>query len=137
MTARIKLGTVVLCEHLVPGANNKPTLINVYSGDIIVAQMPATLIFGLFIELPEAYPKEIEFELFLDRKKFAEMRAHIPEGNKSQSAIIGIPLIQMGIDKDLVFSIVAKADGYANTTVVKRKIFKGDIPGISPSAASE
>ena len=51
MAKKIKFENAVLCEFAAQGSNNKPILINVYSGDIITASMPANLSFGLFIEV--------------------------------------------------------------------------------------
>lgn len=133
---KLKITNALLCEHAVAGANNKHTLINVYSGDIVVATLPATLTFGLYVDISvETSPAEMTIDMKMDGRVFATIGATFPKPSTSQGSTLVIPLIQAGIDKDLVFEVVAKAEGYSPTTLIKKRIYKGLVPGWSAQAA--
>lgn len=128
MPRKIKFLNALLCEHVVMGANKKHTLINVYSGNIIVGQLPANLTFGLYVEMAAGSPPEMDVELRMDGKPFGKIVAQFPGNHMEQQSNLVVPLIQVGIDKDLTFSVVATADGYANTTLIKKRISIGEVP---------
>ncbi|MBN9308226.1 hypothetical protein, partial [Devosia sp.] len=60
MAKKLKFLNAILCEHVVAGANKKHTLINVFGGNIIVEQLPATLTFGLYVEMAAGSPPEMD-----------------------------------------------------------------------------
>ena len=50
MAKTLKFANVITCEHVVAGSMNKPTLIGVYSGDILIESFPAGITIGVYIE---------------------------------------------------------------------------------------
>ena len=46
-----RTGMVALCDYASKGERNKHTLVNVYSGDVIVGSFPAQLHFGFYAEI--------------------------------------------------------------------------------------
>ncbi|MER9424384.1 hypothetical protein NKI88_18230 [Mesorhizobium sp. M0317] len=124
--AKFKVGNVVLCEHAVLGANNKHTLVNVYAGDIIVASLPATLSFGLYIEfLSGNNPEKINIEVSLARDPALIAETIIPN---SGTGIILIPVFPLKIEKDLNLEVFAIAEGFKRQLILKKRIYQGAIP---------
>ena len=82
MAKSLKFGNVVLCEYVAKGEKNKYTLINVFSGDVIVVDLPAKLNFGLYMEyLPDAVgPRKLTLSMMLDKKKFGQIVIQIERG---------------------------------------------------------
>ena len=130
MLKTLKFGNVVLCEHAVLGMNNKHTLVNVFCGDIIVQKFPARLTFGLFAEVaqtPDISEAILEFKL--DKTTYFKAQMILSEPNENRIGIILIPLIQLQIEKEATFNVVARASGYRSKTFLKKRIFLGNIPG--------
>ena len=128
MAKKLKFHNAILCEHVVLGANKKHTLINVYSGDIIMGEMPAMLTLGLYVEMAAGAPAMMDIELQFDHVAFAKIKARFPAGNEEKPSNLVVPLIQASIEKNLTFSAVATADGYVKTTILEKRISKGEIP---------
>lgn len=135
MAKHLKFTNAVLCEHAVQGANNKPTLINVFAGDIIVAELPTILTFGLFIEMSRGSPSHMRVEFQNNGQPFAALVTDFPETRKHDIGTLLVPLIQAKIEKEMTLSIVGSAEGFAETTFLKKRISKGDIVSTFPTAS--
>jgi hypothetical protein len=126
---KIKFFNAILCEHVVAGANNKQTLVNVYSGDVIVRELPAHLTFGVYLELASDTPERFQLEIRLDQNPIMKIDA---EFNKTSTMNypknLSVPLITVAVNHDLMFSVIGMADEYANTSFIKKRIYKGTIP---------
>lgn len=46
-----KVGNALMCDYVATGANNKHVLVHTYSGDVVVAEFPATLQFAFYVEI--------------------------------------------------------------------------------------
>ena len=101
MAKKLKFGNVVLCEHVVAGERNKATLVNVYSGDVLVGEMPATLAFGFFCEhFPDTTdPVEITLDFKFGNKNVATIRGVVQAENFGEFGAITIPLFSINVDK--------------------------------------
>ena len=130
MAKSLKFGNVILADYVGKGDRNKHTLMNVLSGDIIVQDMPAQFGFGLYAEyLPDnEEPKELELEIKLDRKIFGKLRVDATSPKIGNPSIIAVPLIQIGVDKDLTLQISASCEGYRKTKILSKRIYKAPIP---------
>ena len=125
---RIKIGNAVACEFIAPGANGKHTLANVFSGDILVREMPARISLAFYIEiLPDQdIPKMIRLELVLGKKTLAVAEAEI-ELEPSKMGVVALPSIQVNVEEDTKLKVIATGDGFARTVVIEKAITKGDI----------
>lgn len=133
---KIKHGNVVLCEYVGQGSGNKPILINVFSGDIIVSRIPADLQFGLFIELAPGQKIEIiTIEMVLDAKMVVRAEMLVAAPSRTGSALI-IPQVPVRVERDSVFKIRALAKDYFPTIILQKRIFQGHVPG-APTASTE
>ena len=124
MARKIKLGNVVLCEHVVASGNNKHTLVNVYSGDIVVEEFPAVLTFGIYIELlKENNIEKITFFLKNGRKEIGKAQAAFPE---PETGVLAIPFLPFRTESATTFEIVAEAPGFGRSSILKKQIFTLD-----------
>lgn len=126
MAKRLKILNAILCEHVVAGAGGKFTLVNVFSGDIVLATMPATLTFGLYVELAkETTPPSLKVEFLYDGDVVVALQAQFPAPDPNAPVtVLAVPVMHTGVDKDLSFEVVASAEGYARTLIMKKRIFK-------------
>ncbi|MBN9310192.1 hypothetical protein, partial [Devosia sp.] len=83
---------------------------------------------GLYVEMAAGSPPEMDVELQMDGKAFARIAAKFAGGRVNQPSNLILPLIQVGIDKDLTFSVVATAEGFAKTTIIEKTVSKGVVP---------
>lgn len=136
LAKKIKFMNSVLCEHAIPSAPlRKHTLVNVYSGDIIVAVLPAELTFGFYLEVAPPFPSKMQVELKMDGKVFAKLDASLPQDPHLKQSVLVLPLVQVGVDKDLTFEITGLAEGFIRTSFIRKRISQGAIPGYESPAA--
>jgi hypothetical protein len=133
----IATGNVVLCEFVATGGNNKHVLVNTFSGDIIVNELPARLSFGLYLEIiPDVDLGRgvIDLDLMLGKSKVASIKADILSAKKAQPALIILNQFQLGTDVETLFRVVLKQEGYRTTTALTKNILRGPI--VSPNAST-
>ncbi|WP_139257119.1 hypothetical protein [Methylobacterium sp. yr668] len=108
-----------------PSENRKYSLINVYSGDIIVAEMPSTLALGLFIELipQDLDPLDATINIFYGKKHVGKIKADVRPTTKGEVGAIPIPLFMLPVDVDANIKVVASAEGYQDQTILDKKIY--------------
>lgn len=138
MPKKLTFGNVVLCEYVGQGSNNKHILVNTYSGNIIVGSLPSDLTFGLYAELlqPPGHPiDKIEVAMSMGGEVFMRGVGLLPAAH--EASVFIIPLFQISVKQPGNLEVVFSADGYAPTTVLKKSISVGDVPGLaSPNALS-
>ena len=83
-----KFGNVVLCERVMMGEHKKHILLNTYSGDVIVNDLPANLQFGLYIEIYAAKNGQdtVKMELLLNDKVLLDGQADIAQHLQSPAS---------------------------------------------------
>ena len=124
MSTFFKIENAILCEHLVPGLNNKHTLINMYAGNIMVKEFPAQIPVAIYIELePKKFGQiPLEVKLYLGRKEaMAGVAVAIFEKNKL--SVVAIPTGFIGLDKDTTVKITVATNGERPVTVIQKKVF--------------
>lgn len=123
MTSSFKIANAMACEHLVQGQGNKHTLINTYSGDILVAEFPARLPIAFYIELvPNIFGNiSLSVQLSYGRKLAVEAKAVsvFEEGNV---AVVAIPDGLMLFEKPGVLKVSIRADGEKSVLALKKEI---------------
>lgn len=128
MASKVKISNVLLCEHLVPGLGNKQTLINVYSGDIVVAELPAKLFLAIYAEYSsnsdDAFT--VLVEIMINKKPFARLRFDVDAGR--QQGVMAIPNMELGFDREVTLEVRAAAEGERARTILSKKVFRGDVP---------
>jgi len=127
---RFKVGNVVLCEHVVQGAGNKHTLVNVYTGDLLLQDVPGTIMLGLYVEIrPQpSIPPMIELDLRVGGKPLAAVQVSLENHDPSKPAILAIPMFPVEISEDTHLRIKLVAEGFQALTIVDRRVSKAPFP---------
>ena len=128
MAKKLKVGNAILCEYVAMGANNKHILINVFSGDVIVQEMPADLRFGLYVELarPQSpHTEKFTFQILVN----GEVKIG-GEFEMVDDTTVGIVMLQQFPLRILVpstINLVLTAEGYAKATALSKTVSLGAI----------
>lgn len=123
MSAAIKLGNVILCEHIVEGKNNKHTLINVYSGDILMSEFPGHIPVAFYIELLPGPPisSHVEIKLMLGKKQVMRGGADISI-SAINTSVMAIPMGLLMIESPTALRLMVTADGAKPLKALEKKI---------------
>lgn len=126
----IKTGNVMVCEYIAQGSRGKHNLVNVYSGDILVADFPAQFPASFYIELDfdANRPNDLDLELFIGKTSKAKIRVFQGQFESGKIGVIIVPQLVLKFDNESHIRIVASCDGYNNTTILKKKVSQGPIP---------
>lgn len=129
MAKTLKFANAVLCEYVAKGAGNKHTLVNVYSGDVIASEIPANLVFGIYLEyLPE--PDEVPsmgIEVKLGDDVLATLPVKVLPTQEGKPLNLVLQSIGINVQADTVFEVIATAEGRRRTVVLSKRIYKGNI----------
>ena len=139
MTSIPKFSNIILCEYITVGMGNKHTLINVYSGDIIVQSLPNNLMFALYLEfkIDENKIEDISVDLLLNRKVFGKITTRISATDNEYNTdilddtpkLIVIPGFQIGIPHESVLEARVRIGSGRPKTLLSKRITVGAIPG--------
>lgn len=132
----LKFSNVLLCEYVAEGALGKHTLVNVFTGDIRVAKLPARIQIAAYIEMQAipGLPRTVDFELYAGAKRLAVVTGSFPELVLDQPMLLVLPAMDLKLDNDVIFKIVGVAEGFRSTLAVERRIYQANA---DPASASE
>ena len=137
MPSKIKVGNAILCEYLVAGLGNKHTLINVFSGDVVVETLPAALRLALYIEYniltDDAF--NIMVDVKIDKYTPMKWRAEIQSNHRNQMGILAVPGFEVRLDRNVTLEVRMTPDGERANTVLKKNIYLGSVTTGAPSAS--
>lgn len=125
MAKPVTFVNTLLCEHVVPGLGNKNTLINVFSGDVLVTDFPARLLFGFYTDyIPHVPSGKVRIEINIDRKLFAYVDAEFKDTTIGTPGAIAVPVLEIGLDSDVDLTFVAKVEGAKSQTILKKRVYR-------------
>jgi len=122
-----RFANTLLCEHVVPGNGGRHTLVNVFAGDIFLADFPATLFFGFYTEFfADSTIGLITLQFTLDGSVFANLTA-APAGEiiEGRPGVLVFPIFSVNIVKDADLRVDAIISGHRNQTVLTKRIKLG------------
>lgn len=123
MPTKVKISNALLCEHVIEGLGNKHTLINVFTGDILVKSFPARLFFGLYLEhYPTTPSGKLSIDIILGSKKFAEVAVEYENARLGLPGALVIPVFEIGLDAPDTLEFVARAEGQPKVRILKKTI---------------
>jgi hypothetical protein len=118
--------SVILCEDIRDEVGNKKSLMGVISGDLIVPSFPATLPIAVFLVYQPNADRDCEalfdFRIMQDDTEIvrAGMNSQIPAG---QVANLILPKALMGVEKEVVFRLLASVNKGPEEQIIKKRIF--------------
>ncbi|GLS39380.1 hypothetical protein GCM10010869_49770 [Mesorhizobium tianshanense] len=126
----IKFRNAALCEYVAKGAGNKYTLVNVYSGDVIISSMPSDLMFGIYIELIVDFSikTDIFMEILVEKTPIAKLPVDVSKVGNGKLINIVVQSMPMHVEKDVTLEVIAHAPGRQTTTILSKRLYRGDIP---------
>jgi hypothetical protein len=125
---RIKVGNALACEYATLGSNLKHTIVNAYTGDIIVQSYPSRIPLAFYVEIfPQPDMSVLKFEVMQNKKKKAEIYAEF-EYEAGKIGLILIPQIPFTIEKATTIRLIASCEGYKPTVLITKKVSEGSIP---------
>lgn len=126
---KLTFGNAIICEFATPSERSKLSLINIFSGDIIIGAVPVQLRLALYIEyiLEENGADKIMLDIMLNDKKIGTLTVTTSKSSPSNVFPIVMNGVEILIDKESTLTIVAYADGYERVRVLSKKISVGDL----------
>lgn len=132
---KLKKFNVTACEYVAEGSHGKHSLINVYTGDILIQDMPGAIKLSFYLELlfQNAGKSHLRVEAFFGKKMVFGMEANIElEANKP--AVIATPQFAFQIEEANKLRIFATIDEGRKTTILEKNISQGNIITLTPIA---
>jgi hypothetical protein len=124
----MSVGTAILCELIRPEANNKLSILGVFTGDVILARLPSALGLSAYIEmLPHRLGKfEIEFRFMPPGGSESGFKSEL---EVSALGPLGLPLptLLINLTETGPLSLQVKVDHSEWHTVLERKIILGEM----------
>jgi hypothetical protein len=128
-----EIGAVIFCDDVRREQNGKDILIGVYSGDILIANFPFTLVLALWVEyLPTALgEQEANFRISYDHKKIADLRVKV---DVLERGPMGIPMTGLPLagEKEGTLQLEFSSDGQKWRLIKERRIRTS--PGVIPGS---
>jgi hypothetical protein len=130
MVKSFKVNTAILCEHALKSENNKNTLINIYSGDILVSALPAILYFGLYLELqvPPHDDLDISADIRVGGKTQFAVKATLMAGDTQPAANLLVPLFSLHIADETEIKVLVSIPGQRAKTALTKRILRAPDP---------
>lgn len=121
---------VLLCEDVRAEIGNKSTIIGVFSGDVVVSEMPATLQFAVYAEyIPSRFGEvNIKFQFKSKDKLLAGVSAKIGV-KKLEPSTIRLPRLFFNFENDTELSLEATIESEKPIQLFSKRVFKGQISG--------
>lgn len=118
-------GNTILCDNVyVDRESGKPILAGVFSGDIVLPSVPFRMrcsIYCVFMP-PQSGAHRIEMKFFLDRKQVASATLEARDTIAGTPALLVVPQLEMGIDKQVRLQVMASANGGRVITLLRKQI---------------
>lgn len=124
---RLKILQAIACEYLARGENNKHTLVNTYAGDILVKAFPANFPLAFYIEMDVSKdtPAEVKIAVYVGKKLRAELAATL-QPPAASPAVFALPALLLEFQKATEIRVIAKAEGYADTIVMRKSVSESE-----------
>src|ERR1041385_6832339 len=117
---------VILCDDIRQEIGNKRSLMGVFGGDILAAEMPAQIQLSLYCDLLRSNPnKEIVLEIafYVDTQKIVQFGMQMAPSAEKYAAIV-VPKGAALFEKDGAFRVTLKYEN-EEVEIFQRRVVKG------------
>lgn len=128
---KARIVNAIVCEDVRLELYNKLTLVGVYAGDIIMAEMPGAIGLAFYLELisPTLGTTEFAIQVSLGSTRVAQIEGQMDISDTEQSAILTLPRNGFSVTDDTVLTVEFRVASQADYEIcVRKKIRKGDLP---------
>lgn len=129
----IKVGSVVfnnclLCEDIRQEKSNKYILIGVYSGDILIANLPASIPLAFYLDGNVTKPGSHKLHLKLSGpgEGSATIQLGLDTKKKNEPIVLPLPRLDVTMECEGVFTVEASDDGHTWTVIIKKQVTNGE-----------
>ncbi|WP_257554165.1 hypothetical protein [Sphingobium sp. CFD-2] len=121
------VNSVVLCELIRPEANNKLSILGVYSSDIVVSQFPVQLGLSAYVEFTPSKigPCEVEFR-FSAPGGNSELKSEVEVLALGQSAM-PLPTVPLVVTETGPAKVEMRVNGSDWTTILEKRVIAGTV----------
>lgn len=125
--SRFKVINALLCDHASVSSGNKHTLVNVYSGDLLLGEIPANIMLSAYLELlaPVSGTMDLKVSYKLNSKPIASINAHAEGLVKGALGVLVLPSIPMAISSTGILTLEIEAPGSPKSIVIKKNVMVG------------
>lgn len=113
---------VLVCEYVALGAHRKHTIVNVYTGDILVRKFPVTIPLSFYLEVAPSEilgSRQLSVKVYVGDEVRAEATAEF-EFEEGKPGLLTFPQIGCEFDKpSSIKLVISEVDGKARTIVEK------------------
>ena len=130
----LTLRNAILCDDVRIEKNNKHILIGVYSGDIVVKELPAKLRLSFYLEFGASEIGDIPLEIRITGpgKRMGVMKAQFQSMEVGGPAILVSPQMEIPITEEGTIRVSAAIDKKKWRTILEKKItLNPDFPAAS------
>lgn len=122
----------VMCEDVREEKNGKHSLIGVYSGDILISELPGDISMAFFIEIiiREVGLHELQLRLSGPGAHSATLKAQVDLTEKNAVSVLKTPRIQAGLEEPGTFRFDISTDGETWENLITKQI------SLMPSSAT-
>ena len=120
-----KFGNVLLCDAVyVDRTSNKAVLAGVFSGDILVKELPVTFSAAIYAEY---WPKRagdisVDLMIFVNDIKIGGAKLEMSDVRIDGAAMLVVPSYQFVFEKTGTLEIHASVDGSAPVSILSKKL---------------
>jgi hypothetical protein len=130
MIGKFKITSAITCEHIVESADKKHTLINTYSGNVLMSEFPGTIFIAFYVEFTSKTKQEInsEIALYLGNKVAVRGKSTLKfDGVNPLVAVIPAGVLQ--VEKPSTMKLMFTANGGKPIKLIEKKFIPiGDSP---------
>ena len=130
----------VLCEDIRDELHNKHSLIGVYSGDILVSEIPASISLAFYLEIEPKRVGDFDLQFRLSgpaADASAVLNARVGITNASGVSILRTPRIELGITEAGTFRFDMSLDRESWTNLVTKTISLMSGSTVSPQPSEQ
>lgn len=120
---------VLFCDDVRREIGNKRTIVGVFSGDIVVSNVPAVVPLATYIEfIPISLDdNEIEFRFVVAGEPIATLKATLGDRQMGVVAVLELPKIAIHVEHPTEVSLDAQIKDRPTQRLVTKKVLVGEI----------
>ena len=118
----VKIINAVLCEDIRHEINNKNSLIGVFSGDVLISELPGKVRFAIYYEASVEMPGKIKSEIRLQYADKAAFTAELEHDVQTKYISSATPPFELVIENEGDFVVSVRFEEQDWKEIIRRRI---------------
>jgi hypothetical protein len=129
MSASSEFSSILLCDEVREEINHKRIVIGVYSGDVVVNNLPSIIGLSFYIEHhpKTAGKRQMKFTILLGDREIAQVGMEAEALVSGISSAIPFPKIQFPLEKEEEIKLEVSVDGGKRERLLTKRIRRGTV----------